>query len=245
MAPSAEDERPGGGGGGGGRRGAVSCWWMKKNKKTTNNLMRDDDACGGAASSALLLWFVLYFLLLTAAAPVAAQSNGGAAGSSSTTTSVIALTLPQSDTTTGYFPLSKALRSIMRLAASDINSGALWSTIIDGDTTSFSPTAAEGNLTLSIVEVATGSRAIEGLCDALASVGENGTFGVSMFDDVSYVDYVVKYMYCCCMYVTASSLLLLLMMMMMLASCCCCCILRNIYLMCTTAVARLFAVPLF
>lgn len=56
----------------------------------------------------------------------------------------------------------------MRLAAADINAGA---------EATATPTAG-GNLTLSIVEVATGTRAIEGLCDALASVGGNGTFGV-------------------------------------------------------------------
>ncbi|CAM9785173.1 unnamed protein product, partial [Ectocarpus sp. 13 AM-2016] len=86
--------------------------------------------------------------------------------------SLIALTLPETNTTSGYFPLSKALRSVMRLAVDDINRGALAETFPDASTASL-----DGNLTLSVVEVATGSRAIEGLCDALEYVGENGTFG--------------------------------------------------------------------
>ncbi|CAM9905211.1 unnamed protein product, partial [Ectocarpus sp. 13 AM-2016] len=81
---------------------------------------------------------------------------------------LIALTLPETNTTSGYFPLSKALRSVMRLAVDDINRGALAETLPDASTASL-----DGNLTLSVVEVATGSRAIEGLCDALEYVGEN------------------------------------------------------------------------
>ena len=89
---------------------------------------------------------------------------------------IIALTLPQthhsasaaSNETGGYFPLSEALTSVMRLAVNDINAA----TDADSLTT-------EGNLTLSVVGVETGTRAMEGLCDALESVGENGTFGVS------------------------------------------------------------------
>eukprot|EP00903_Cladosiphon_okamuranus_P014086 g13093.t1 len=104
--------------------------------------------------SCLLLWSA------TTLAPAAANDAG---------TAVIALTLPESNTTSGYFPLSKALRSVMLLAAADVNGGALVTT---------SGTPVEGNLTLSVVEVATGSTAIEGLCEALSSVGENGTFGI-------------------------------------------------------------------
>lgn len=88
-------------------------------------------------------------------------------------TSIIALTLPESNTTGGYFPLSKALRSVMKLAVADINAGALSAT-----SSSTTPSPLEGNLTLSVVEVGTRSQTMEGLCEALATVGENGTFGV-------------------------------------------------------------------
>lgn len=88
-------------------------------------------------------------------------------------TSVIALILPQSTGDTagnesggGYFPLSNALRSVIRLAADDVNAGSLSS-------------LTGGNLTLSFVEVGTGTRAMEGFCTALEAVGTNGTFGVS------------------------------------------------------------------
>lgn len=110
-------------------------------------------ACAGASSA-----IPIFLLLMSATTAVVSAVDAG--------TSIIALTLPS--TTSGYFPLSEALGSIMRLAAADINAEA------EATTT---PTAG-GNLTLSIVEVATGTRAIEGLCDALASVGGNGTFGV-------------------------------------------------------------------
>ena len=88
---------------------------------------------------------------------------------------IIALTLPQTDLSAGtagnesdgYFPLSKALTSVMRLAVDDINAAGI------------DPLTTDGNLTLSVVGVKTGTRAIEGLCDALESVGKNGTFGVS------------------------------------------------------------------
>lgn len=133
---------------------------------------------GGAAIKMMVLSELLLLLTLLTSAMVVAVV--GAAES----TSVIALTLPQSNTTSGYFPLSTALRSIMRLAASDINAEALATATstsdFDEDSAFSSFPAVEGNLTLSIVEVATGNRAIEGLCDALASVGENGTFGVSL-----------------------------------------------------------------
>eukprot|EP00904_Undaria_pinnatifida_P014239 jgi/Undpi1/9946/HiC_scaffold_28.g12400.m1 len=87
---------------------------------------------------------------------------------------IIALTLPQSDLSAGtasnesdgYFPLSKALTSVMRLAVDDINAAGVESLTL-------------GNLTLSVVGVKTGTRAMEGLCEALESVGANGTFGVS------------------------------------------------------------------
>lgn len=103
---------------------------------------------------------VVWYLLLSATA-VTADDAG---------TAVIALTLPESNTTSGYFPLSNALRSILRLAVADVNGGT---------SANAAATSVEGNLTLSVVEVATGSRAIKGLCEALAAVGENGTFGVS------------------------------------------------------------------
>lgn len=105
--------------------------------------------------------FAISWCLLWSSIPAAANDAG---------TAIIALTIPESNATSGYFPLSKALRSIMRLAAADINGGGL---------AAAAETPVEGNLTLSVVEVATGSRAIEGLCEALSSVGENGTFGVS------------------------------------------------------------------
>lgn len=91
--------------------------------------------------------------------------------------SIIALTIPpQRDFPTNssgsesegfFFPLSKALASVMRLAVDDVNArediGLL----------------AGGNLTLTVFGVEAGSGAMEGLCDALEAVGENGTFGVS------------------------------------------------------------------
>lgn len=117
--------------------------------------MRSSFSWPGAAAVYWLLWSA------TTTTPAAANDAG---------TAVIALTLPESNTTSGYFPLSKALRSVMRLAAVDINGGAL---------ATASGTPVEGNLTLSVVEVATGTMAVEGLCDALSSIGENGTFGVS------------------------------------------------------------------
>ena len=88
--------------------------------------------------------------------------------------SIIALTLPQRDLPTstsgsesdGFFPLSKALTSVMRLAVDDVNAGGV------------GPLTGE-NLTLSVFGAKTGTRAMEGLCDALEAVGENGTFGVS------------------------------------------------------------------
>ena len=89
---------------------------------------------------------------------------------------IIALTVQQGDIsadTTGngsggfFFPLSEALTSVMRLAVDDINAGGVTS-------------LTEGNLSLSVVELKTGGiRAMEGLCDALEVIGENGTFGVS------------------------------------------------------------------
>lgn len=87
-------------------------------------------------------------------------------------TSVIAFTLPQNidggagnEESSGYFPLSKALTSVMQLAADDINSGEFSS-------------LTDGNLTLSVVEVSTKTRAMEGFCSALETIGGNGTFGV-------------------------------------------------------------------
>ena len=89
--------------------------------------------------------------------------------------SIIALTLPKGDLPTNasgsdsegfFFPLSEALTSVMRLAVDDINARGV------------GPLAG-GNLTLSVFEVETGSAAMEGLCDALEAVGENGTLGVS------------------------------------------------------------------
>ncbi|CAM9570734.1 unnamed protein product, partial [Scytosiphon promiscuus] len=110
---------------------------------------------------------VIISLLLSSATVVGAQEDGA--------TSIIALTLPENNTTGGYFPLSKALRSVMKLAVADINAGAL-STASTSSTSPSSP--LEGNLTLSIVEVGTSSQTMEGLCEALATVGENGTFGI-------------------------------------------------------------------
>ena len=96
-------------------------------------------------------------------------------------TTIIVLTVAQSDFATsntsspsnftgeessGYFPLSNALESVMRLAADDINTGA----------SSLGPT--EGDLTLKVIGVKSGIQAMEGFCTALEAVGENGTFGV-------------------------------------------------------------------
>ena len=86
---------------------------------------------------------------------------------------IIALTLPQKtdlststgDDSEGFFPLSMALTSAMRLAVDDINAGGVDS-------------LTGGNLTLSVFGVNAG-REMEGLCDALEAVGKNGTFGVS------------------------------------------------------------------
>eukprot|EP00752_Nemacystus_decipiens_P004321 g3946.t1 len=108
--------------------------------------------CGFSAGACLLSWSVR---------AVAANDAG---------TAVIALTIPETNSTSGYFPLSRALRSVMRLAAADINAGAV--------TTAAAETPVEGNLTLSVVDVTTGVSAVEGLCEALATVGENGTFGI-------------------------------------------------------------------
>ena len=70
----------------------------------------------------------------------------------------------------GFFPLSEALTSVMRLAVDDVNAG---------DGVASSP-LTDGNLSLSVVGVHTGAtRAMEDLCDALKNAGENGTFGVS------------------------------------------------------------------
>lgn len=91
--------------------------------------------------------------------------------------SIIGLTLPQgdpSDDTNGdgsgggfFFPLSEALASAMKLAVDDLNAGGFGS-------------QTEGNLTLSVFGVNTGTRVMEGLCDALEIIGEKGgTFGVS------------------------------------------------------------------
>lgn len=90
--------------------------------------------------------------------------------------SLIALTIPQRGLPTNssgsesegfFFPLSQALTSVMRLAVDDVNArediGLL----------------AGENLTLAVFGVEAGSGAMEGLCDALEAVGENGTFGVS------------------------------------------------------------------
>ena len=88
---------------------------------------------------------------------------------------IIALTVQQGDISAdttgngsgGFFPLSEALTSVMRLAVDDINAGGVTS-------------LTEGNLSLSVVELKTGGiRAMEGLCDALEVIGENGTFGLS------------------------------------------------------------------
>lgn len=91
--------------------------------------------------------------------------------------SIIGLTLPQGDPSDGtesdgsgggfFFPLSEALASVMRLAVDDVNAGGFGS-------------LTEGNLTLSVFGVNTGTRVMEGLCDALEIIGEKGgTFGVS------------------------------------------------------------------
>ena len=88
---------------------------------------------------------------------------------------IIALTLPHSDLSAGdagndsddgYFPLSEALNSVMRLAVDDINAGS-------------SESLTVRNLTLSVAGAKTGTLAMQGLCEALESVGANGTLGVS------------------------------------------------------------------
>lgn len=89
---------------------------------------------------------------------------------------MIALTLPRTgkavveandtDDSRGYFPLANAVQSAMRLAVDDVN--ALGSLL-------------EGSLSLAILEVNTVMASVEGLCNALHAVGENGTYGVCMF----------------------------------------------------------------
>lgn len=90
--------------------------------------------------------------------------------------SIIALTLPQGNLSDGaagdgpegfFYPLSEALTSVMSLAVDDVNAAGVAS----------APNG--GNLSLSVVGGKTGIRAMEGLCDALEAVGENGTLGVS------------------------------------------------------------------
>lgn len=128
-----------------------------------SNLSRGRSVSAGGVVVSVISVIFLFLLAATSVPAVHADA------------SLVALTLPESNTTSGYFPLSKALRSVMRLAVEDINGGALATTLPDDASTASS---LDGNLTLSVVEVATGSRAIEGLCDALEYVGENGTFGV-------------------------------------------------------------------
>lgn len=96
---------------------------------------------------------------------------------------MIALTLPQhtgtttaimeaNNTTTEdaswgeYFPLANAVQSALRLAVDDVNALG---------------TLMEGSLSLELLEVDTVMGAVEGLCEALHAVGENGTLGVSVF----------------------------------------------------------------
>lgn len=92
------------------------------------------------------------------------------------TTTVIALALPQTgiyvtaggreEETEGYFALSKAVQSAMRLAADDVNAAG---------------TVMEGNLSLALVEVDTPMSAVKGLCDVLEALGEVGAYGVGPF----------------------------------------------------------------
>lgn len=98
-------------------------------------------------------------------------------------TTIIVLTVAQNDLATsntsnanftgdessGHFPLSNALESVMRLAADDINAGA-----------SEALGLTEGILKMAVAEVNNGAQAMEGFCNALeAVIGKNGTFGVS------------------------------------------------------------------
>ena len=98
-------------------------------------------------------------------------------------TTVIVLTVSQSylatsntssanfmgdDGSSGYFPLSDALESVMRLASDDINAGG-----------SESLGLTEGDLQMVVARVNSGTQAMEGFCNALEAVGGNGTFGVS------------------------------------------------------------------
>lgn len=79
------------------------------------------------------------------------------------------------DESSGYFPLSNALESVMRLAADDINAWA-WESL----------GLTEGTLKMAVAGVNSGAQAMEGFCNSLEAVGENGTFGVSIaqFEEV-------------------------------------------------------------
>lgn len=93
--------------------------------------------------------------------------------------SIIGITLAQDNLSGGtngdgssggavFFPLSEALASIMRLAVDDVNARSAAS-------------LREGNLTLSVFGVNTGTSVMESLCNALEIIGEKGgTFGVSV-----------------------------------------------------------------
>lgn len=92
------------------------------------------------------------------------------------TTTVIALTLPQTgiyvsetrgnEASEGYFPLSKALQSAMRLAADDVNA-------VDS--------VMKGSLSLALLEADTAMAAVKGLCDVMGDLGEIGVYGVGSF----------------------------------------------------------------
>lgn len=92
------------------------------------------------------------------------------------TTVVIALTLPQTgiyvtsgssdEQSEGYFPLSKAVQSAMRLAANDVNAVG---------------TVMEGNLSLEMLEANTTMAAVKGLCDIMGALGDIGAYGVGSF----------------------------------------------------------------
>lgn len=86
-------------------------------------------------------------IVLTAAQNDLATSN---------TTSIANFT---GDKSSGHFPLFSALESVMRLAADDINTGALEALGL-----------TEGILKMAVAEVNSGVQAMEGFCNALEAV---------------------------------------------------------------------------
>lgn len=121
----------------------------------------------GAAAAVLCLPVLFWLEAATAAdttiiALTVAQSDLATSNNTSSTN------VTSTDESSGYFPLGKPLESVMRLAADDINGGA-----------GASLGLTEGKLLLQVVGVNSGTQAMEGFCNALEDVGENGTFGVS------------------------------------------------------------------